>query len=79
MSDLLATVAVMKEKGVEIFLPPMEMSMGKGSKGFLAYVRDPDGTTVEFVEVQSIFWLSSARFIRIAMPLLRLYDRLTPG
>lgn len=49
------------------------------SKGFLAYVRDPDGTTVEFVEVQSIFWLSSARFIRIAMPLLRLYDRLTPG
>ena len=57
----------------------MEMSMGTGSKGFLAYVRDPDGTTVEFVEVQSIFWLSSARFMRLAMPLLRLYDRLTPG
>ena len=79
VSDLLGTVAVMKEKGVGIYLPPMEMSMGTGSKGFLAYIRDPDGTTVEFVEVQSIFWLSSARFMRLAMPLLRLYDRLSPG
>lgn len=79
VSDLLGTVALMKEKGVEIHLPPMEMSMGTGSKGFLAYIRDPDGTTVEFVEVQSIFWLSSSRFMRLAMPLLRLYDRLSPG
>ena len=79
VSDLLATVAVMKEKGVEIYLPPMEMSMGTGSKGFLAYIRDPDGTTVEFVEVRSIFWLSSTRFMRLALPLLRLYDRLSPG
>jgi len=79
VSDLLTTVAVMKEKGVDIYLPPMEMSMGTGSKGFLAYIRDPDGTTVEFVEVQSIFWLSSSRFMRLAMPLLRLYDRLTSG
>ena len=79
VSDLLATVAVMKEKDVDIYLPPIEMSMGTGSKGFLAYIRDPDGTTVEFVEVQSIFWLSSNRFMRLAMPLLRLYDRLTPG
>jgi catechol 2,3-dioxygenase-like lactoylglutathione lyase family enzyme len=79
VSDLLATVAVMKEKDVDIHLPPMEMNMGTGSKGFLAYIRDPDGTTVEFVEVQSIFWLSSSRFMRLALPLLRLYDRLTPG
>jgi catechol 2,3-dioxygenase-like lactoylglutathione lyase family enzyme len=79
VSDLLATIEVMKEKGVEIYLPPMEMSMGTGSKGFLAYIRDPDGTTVEFVEVQSIFWLSATRFMRLAMPLLRLYDRLSPG
>lgn len=77
VSDLLATVAIMKEKDVDIYLPPMEMSMGTGCKGFLAYIRDPDGTTVEFVEVQSIFWLSSTRFMRLAMPLLRLYDRLT--
>jgi catechol 2,3-dioxygenase-like lactoylglutathione lyase family enzyme len=79
VSDLLATVAVMKEKGVEIYLPPVEIGMGTGSKGLVAYVRDPDGTTVEFVEVQSVFWLSAARFIRLALPLLRLYDRLSPG
>lgn len=52
---LMATVGVMKEKGVDLYLPPMEMSMGTGSKGFLAYIRDPDGTTVEFVEVKSVF------------------------
>jgi hypothetical protein len=57
----------------------MEMNMGTGSRGFLAYILDPDGTTVEFVEVQSIFWLSSSRFMRLAMPVLRLYDRLTSG
>ncbi len=77
VSDVPATVEVMKEKGVDIYLPPVEIGMGTGSKGLVAYIRDPDGTTVEFVEVQSIFWLSATRFMRIALPLLRLYDRLT--
>ena len=40
--------------------------MGSGSKGKVAYVRDPDGTIVEFVEI-----------CRVAMPALKLYDRLT--
>ena len=79
VSDLMATVAAMTEKGIDLYLPPVEMNMGTGSKGLVAYIRDPDGTTVEFVEVKSIFWLSSARFMHLALPLLRLYDRLSPG
>jgi hypothetical protein len=50
--------------------------MGSGSKGLAAYIRDPDGTTIEFVEVESIAWLSPGSFMRTAMPLLRLYGRL---
>ncbi len=51
--------------------------MGSGSKGKVAYVRDPDGTIVEFVEICSIAWLSASTFMRVAMPALKLYDRLT--
>jgi catechol 2,3-dioxygenase-like lactoylglutathione lyase family enzyme len=77
VSDLMATVGSIKEKGIDLYLSPIEINMGTGSKGLVAYIRDPDGTTVEFVEVKSIFWLSAARFMQIAMPLLRLYDRLS--
>ena len=77
VSDLLSTVDAMKKKGIKIYLPPVEINMGSGSKGLVAYIQDPDGTTVEFVEVKSISWLSAASFMRVAMPLLRLYDRLT--
>jgi catechol 2,3-dioxygenase-like lactoylglutathione lyase family enzyme len=76
VSDLMATVASMQQQGIEIYLPPVKINMGSGSRGLVAYVRDPDGTTIEFVEVQSIAWLPPALFMRTALPLLRLYDRL---
>ncbi|MEW6440035.1 MAG: VOC family protein [bacterium] len=76
VSDLLTTVETMKKKGIKIYLQPVEISMGSGSKGFAAYIQDPDGTTVEFVEVMSIAWMSAASFMRLAMPVLRLYDRI---
>ncbi len=76
VSDLMATVAAMREKGLQIYLPPVEINMGSGSKGLVAYIQDPDGTTIEFVEVKRIAGLSPAAFMRLAMPLLRLYDRL---
>jgi hypothetical protein len=53
--------------------------MGSGSKGKVAYVRDPDGTIVEFVEICSIAWLSASTFMRIVMPVLKVYDRFTVG
>ena len=76
VSDLMATVASMQKQGIEIYLPPVKINMGSGSRGLVAYIQDPDGTTIEFVEVQSIAWLPPAFFMRTAMPLLRLYDRL---
>jgi len=76
VSDLRATIAAMQERGLKIYLPPVEIDMGSGSKGAAAYIQDPDGTTIEFVEVKSVAWLSAASFARLALPLLRVYDRL---
>lgn len=79
VTDLHAVVADMKAKGIPIYLPPVEIDMGSGSKGMVAYVRDPDGSIVEFVEAKSIAWLGPRLFMTFAMPLLRLYDRLSGG
>jgi catechol 2,3-dioxygenase-like lactoylglutathione lyase family enzyme len=77
VSDLEGTLREAKSKGAPVYLQPCEIDMGSGSKGKVAYIRDPDGTIVEFVEICSIAWLSASTFVRIAMPVLRLYDRLT--
>ena len=77
VSDLEGAVEDAKAGGTPIYLEPCEIDMGSGSRGKVAYVRDPDGTIVEFVEICSIAWLSASAFMRIAMPVLRLYDRLT--
>jgi catechol 2,3-dioxygenase-like lactoylglutathione lyase family enzyme len=79
VSDLETAVEDAKRKGVPIYLQPCEVDMGSGSKGKVAYIRDPDGTIVEFVEISSIAWLSASTFMRIAMPVMRVYDRLAPG
>lgn len=42
----------------------------------VAYIRDPDGTTVDLVEIKSVAWLSAASFARVALPSTRLYERL---
>jgi catechol 2,3-dioxygenase-like lactoylglutathione lyase family enzyme len=79
VSDLEGAVEDAKHKGVPIYLQPCEVDMGSGSKGKVAYIRDPDGTIVEFVEICSIAWLSASTFMRIAMPALKVYDRLAPA
>ena len=77
VSHLEGAVEAAKAKGAPVYLPPCEIGMGSGSKGKVAYIRDPDGTIVEFVEICSIAWLSASSFMRVAMPVLKLYDRLT--
>jgi len=77
VTDLEGTVAEMEAKGIAIYLPPVEMDMGTGCKGMVAYVRDPDGTIVEFVEIKTVAWVSAKTFMYLAMPLLKLYDRFT--
>ena len=54
VSNLEAVVGDIKEKGVEVCLPPIDINMGSGSKGMIAYIRDPDGTIIELVEVKTV-------------------------
>jgi catechol 2,3-dioxygenase-like lactoylglutathione lyase family enzyme len=77
VTDLQAVIGEMKAKGIDIWLPQVEIDMGSGCKGLVAYIRDPDGTLIELVEVKTVAWVSKSMFRRIAMPFLRLYDRLT--
>lgn len=77
VTDLQSVIADMKVAGIDIYLPPTEIDMGSGSKGMVAYIRDPDGTTIELVEVKSVAWVSKSLFRMVAMPFLRLYDLLT--
>ena len=79
VSNLESTVEEAKGKGAPVYLPPCEIGMGSGSKGKVAYIRDPDGSIVEFVEICSIAWLSASAFMRVAMPVLKVYDRLSAG
>lgn len=77
VTGLEEVVGEIQSKGVEIYLSPVEIDMGSGSKGVIAYIRDPDGTIIELVEIKTVAWLSAVRFKRFAIPLLRLYDRVT--
>jgi catechol 2,3-dioxygenase-like lactoylglutathione lyase family enzyme len=79
VSDLEATVADAETKGAKVYLPPVDIDMGSGSRGKVAYIRDPDGTVVEFVEIITVAWISASTFMRFAMPLLKVYDRITGG
>jgi len=76
VSDLEETIEEVKSKGTDVYLKPVNIDMGSGSKGKVAYIRDPDGTIVEFVEIETVAWMSASRFIKIAMPIMKLYDRL---
>jgi catechol 2,3-dioxygenase-like lactoylglutathione lyase family enzyme len=57
VSDIQKTAEYLQSKNVEIVLPPTFLNMGSGSSGFFAYIRDPDGNLIEFVEVKKIAWL----------------------
>ncbi len=75
VSNLEAVVDNVKGKGVKVYLPPVEIDMGSGSKGMIAYIRDPDGTIIELVEVKTVAWLSLSNFMRFAIPFLKAYDQ----
>ncbi len=62
VSNLEAVVGDIKAKGVEVCLPPIDINMGSGSKGMIAYIRDPDGTIIELVEVKTVAWISMPAF-----------------
>ncbi len=67
VEDIHATVEELKSNKQEIFRPATKMNLGSGSHGYFAYVKDPDGSLVEFVEVSRVTWLSP-RAISIVWP-----------
>ncbi len=76
VSNLRSFVSKLEAKGIKIFLNPVTIDMGSGSKGLVAYIRDPDGTVIEFVEIETVAWMSASLFIKIIMPLLKIYNKI---
>jgi catechol 2,3-dioxygenase-like lactoylglutathione lyase family enzyme len=71
VDDVRAAVEELKSMNMEVYHPPTYMDMGTGSKGSFAYIKDPDGTLIEFVEVHRVFWMSPKLFAS-------LFDVLSP-
>ncbi|MEW6440052.1 MAG: VOC family protein [bacterium] len=65
--DIKATVGELEAKKMKIAHYPTYTDMGSGSKGYFAYVEDPDGNNIEFVEAKQILWMPR----RIALYVLK--------
>ncbi len=76
VNDLNSLAEIIEKNGLNVFLSPVKIDMGSGSKGLVAYIRDPDGTLIEFVEIKTVAWISKNLFLRMIMPFLKLYDRI---
>lgn len=60
VDDVRSTYEQMLSAGAEPYQGPTLMDMGSGSVGSFAYVRDPDGNTVEMVEVSKVMFVPPA-------------------
>lgn len=60
VDDVKSTFDQMIAAGAERYNPPTLMDMGSGSVGSFAYVKDPDGNTVEMVEVNKVMFVPPA-------------------
>jgi catechol 2,3-dioxygenase-like lactoylglutathione lyase family enzyme len=76
VTDLEKTVEECIAKGAEPYHPPTRVDMGTGSVGNFAYIKDPEGNTVEFVETVSVFWLSPQLVKRALTPVLKAGEKL---
>lgn len=56
--DLGETMNGLIAAGAELFHPPTRVDMGSGTIGSFAYIKDPDGNTVELVEVEKVMRVS---------------------
>jgi catechol 2,3-dioxygenase-like lactoylglutathione lyase family enzyme len=57
VADVKSTYDSLVALGAEPYVPPTHMDMGSGSVGSFAYVKDPDGNTVEMVEVNKVMFV----------------------
>lgn len=60
VSDVKGTFDKLVSGGAVAYHPPTHMDMGSGSVGSFAYIKDPDGNTVELVEVEKVMFVSPA-------------------
>jgi catechol 2,3-dioxygenase-like lactoylglutathione lyase family enzyme len=65
--DIESTYKSLVESGAEPYNPPTDVDMGMGSKGAVAYIKDPDGNSFEMVEAKKIGFLPP----KVVGPLLR--------
>lgn len=73
VDDLRSTISDLRSMKTEVFHPPTYMDMGSGSNGSFAYIKDPDGTPIEFVEVKKVLWMNPpvfAALLRIFLPII---------
>ncbi len=65
--DLEETFQSCLNKGAEFYHPPTKVDMGSGSVGRFAYLKDPEGNTIELVETLKVFWLPP-RILSVLLP-----------
>ena len=76
VSDLAGTVNGIISKGAELYHPPTRVDMGSGTIGSFAYIKDPDGNTVEMVEVEKVMHASPKVMKYVLVWLLKAAARL---
>lgn len=66
----------MVEDGAEPFCEPTRIDMGWGSVGTFAYVKDPDGNTIEMVEVEKLGFLPPSAISPVFKAVLKVRSKL---
>jgi len=76
VTDLRVTLDEALSKGATLLHPPTFMDMGSGSVGSFAYITDPDGNIIEFVEVEKIAWVSPQVMSSVLIRALKLLAKM---
>lgn len=54
VSDISSTLDMVTKKGAQIIVPPYIQDMGMNTKATFAYIKDPDGSMLEFADIESL-------------------------
>ncbi|MBI5118225.1 VOC family protein [Candidatus Poribacteria bacterium] len=66
VDDIRAAVAeVERSMKTKAYCSPTYMDMGAGTNAFFAYIKDPDGTLIEFDEVKKVLWMKPLVFAAV--------------
>ncbi|MFW6113872.1 MAG: VOC family protein, partial [Actinomycetota bacterium] len=76
VTDLGDTLNGLIARGAELFHPPTRVDMGSGTVGSFAYIKDPDGSIMELVEVERVLHASPRLMKGLLVWLLKAAARL---